>query len=122
MLQILRNFETETGLAVRPRRVRHHVSITVAKARHYQTHGRADLAARWLTGTLTIKPTRSLAAHIFNVYSPQIQAALDELEATTVAPAPIDSVWNGMAPADKAGFGRNHLPEIWTQVDLVTAA
>jgi ABC-type lipopolysaccharide export system ATPase subunit len=123
MLQISPNFQakTEAFRAVRPHTARGHVYITVAKARHLPTRARADLAARWLTETMSVKRTWSVAEHIFRVHAPTIKTALDRLEATTVAEPPINHVWAAAKPADKVAFVKTNLPEIWRLVDQVTA-
>jgi hypothetical protein len=71
--------------AVRPKRLRRHRTIsgqTLAKTRSLEPRERADQAARWVVGSLTIaKPTVALAALVFGVCEALVREEIRELEA-----------------------------------------
>ena len=81
------------------------------------------LAAQWLGGTLTVKPTWRLAEDIFQLHAPQIQRALTlaRFDSTTVEPA-IEQAWRDATSAERAEFVRNHFNELWRLADQLTAA
>jgi hypothetical protein len=130
MLKILHDPDLdEIGKPAVPPRGPYHVrrfgrpfNLTVAKARHHSMQCRAHFAAQYLTGTLTVRPTLDTAAYIFQVCSPQITAALAELEPLDPSWSAVSASWACATPAEKAALVQHNLSEIWDLVDEATTA
>jgi hypothetical protein len=102
---------------------RHHLTVTgwsIAKAERTPCE-RAELAARWLLGSLTIEPTVTLAAQVFGVSLPLVRHKVRFFKANTVAAAPIDHVYAVMTEAERDAFVGAHITDIWTRIDRLTA-
>jgi hypothetical protein len=102
---------------------RHHLTVTgwsIAKAERTPCE-RAELAARWVLGSLTVVPTVTLAARVFGVSPPLVHEEVRYLKATTVAAPPIDHVWAVMTEAERDEFVGAHITDIWTRIDRLTA-
>ena len=120
MLQILKS-NTTTDPALRPRRVRSHTCITVARARHLPEAERAVLAARWLLGEVTVKSTWEMARQIFRAHAQPIHDAYVELETTGTSEPVIERAWAVIPQEAREAFVQQHLTEIWRLVDRITA-
>lgn len=95
---------------------------SLAKGHNRSPRERAISAARWMAGSLTIrKPTASQASLLFGVCPALIRDELRRLPATTTSQSPIETTWAGMSAAERDGFVRSHLLEVWDVVDRVTA-
>lgn len=114
-----------TRPALGQRRPRRSVQIRgqyLAKARSHEPRERANLAAKWIAGSLTIvNPTARQAADLFGACEALIRAELKALEATTFAPTPIDSVWADLSDRERDGFVRDNLSDLWTRIDHLTS-
>jgi hypothetical protein len=121
MLQhVLLSTSNPTAHARRVRLTRVTTSQSLAKGNR-SPRELAFLAANWLAGSLTIRePTVSLASLMFSVCPALIRDELRKLEATTVAPSPIETIWAGMSAAERDHFVRDHLLEVWDVVDRIT--
>jgi hypothetical protein len=75
-----------------------------------------------MLGALTItRPTAKQAANLVGACEASIREARRKFEATTIPSSPIETLWAGMSAAERDGFVREHLPEMWTVFDRVTA-
>jgi hypothetical protein len=94
-------------------------AMSIAKA-HRDKAERADLAARWVTGNLTIrKPTPVLASKVFAVSPTMVREALRNASCPTV-PA-IETAWTDALYRDREDFVRAHADELLSLIDRVTA-
>lgn len=83
---------------------------------------RALLAALWIRGGLTIaEPTVMLAARVFDVGPSTLHDAIDNLADTAITSAQ-DASWAAMTPTERADFCLTHLTEVWTALEMATAA
>ena len=117
---------TPTTATARLKVPRPHMTIggqSLAKTPNRGPRARAYQAARWVVGSLTIaKPTVALAALVFGVCEALVREEIRELEATTYAPPPIDSVWANMSAAERDAFVDARLNDLWVRFDRITAA
>jgi hypothetical protein len=108
---------------VHPRKpVRPHITISGRSLAH-ATRGaseRARLAAAWVNGDLDIvRPTIRLAAAVFNVSVPTINAVLETIPKSS--PESVDIAWNGLYGLDRDQFVRAHADEILLILDRITS-
>jgi hypothetical protein len=94
---------------------------SVAK-RPRDPHSRAQLAAHWILGALTIqKPTARQAANLFGACEALIRRERRLLEATTSPPASrLEAAWASASPAERAAFARGNLTPLWDLIDAAT--
>jgi hypothetical protein len=94
---------------------------SIAKGLARNQHSRAHLAALWILGALTIqKPTARQASGLFGACEALIRKARQELETTTVAVSPLAAAWHAASPAEREGFARAHLADLWDLIDRLT--
>jgi hypothetical protein len=100
-----------------------HMTVTgrsIAKAGR-TPRDRAELAARWVLGSVTVGPTVTLAARVFGVSLPLVSQKVRFLKANTVAAPPIEHVWAAMTEAERDAFVGINITDIWTRMDRLTA-
>jgi hypothetical protein len=113
-----------TPAAAIKRRPRSHIAISgqrIAK-NHLDPRVRAELAASWVLGSLTVdRPTYRQASDAFGVCEALIREALRRLEATTTPPtSSIDAVWDTLSAYGRDEFIRARFDEIWATLERVT--
>jgi hypothetical protein len=114
MLQI-----TPTPSVRQPQRHTFITAQALAKGRFLKQE-RADLAARYTVGLLTIQdPTDTHAASIFDTSPTSIKKARARLD-VRAAPA-IDTEWHRSLYRDREQFVRDHADEILKLLDRITA-
>jgi hypothetical protein len=111
---------TQRGLQKWPRRHETVTGWSIARAER-KPYERAELAACWVLGSLTVVPTVTLAARVFGVSQPLVHEEVRYLKATTVAAPPLDHVWALMTEAERDAFVGAHITDIWTRIDRLTA-
>jgi hypothetical protein len=107
-----------------PRKRRPHIVLTGRNLAHADRGPweRAFLAAAWVRGGVTLTdPTLKMAAKVFDVSVATLGAALNQLAGTEHASAH-DAIWAAMTPTERADLFRDHLTEVWTALEMATAA
>jgi hypothetical protein len=109
---------------------------TISKTRKaWGARNRAQFAAEWLIGLIEVKPTLKMAAAVFSVSIPYVNAALEDLKAEAeyignghltngngfAAPvSDIDAAWLNMDENERKAFVLRHLGTVWDAVEAAT--
>lgn len=104
-----------------PRQHRTMTGQSLAKRHDLNPRKRAREAALWILGDLDLKPTLKAASLVFSVSIALIMEERDYLLATTEPEPRIDHIWAAMSVSEREAFVRNHLPDLWSHFDRVTA-
>jgi hypothetical protein len=111
---------TASDVPAHSRRARPRTDTSIATLRHLPLDARADLAARWVMGLTTIRPSTVLARHVFRVSIDKIKHAMRGLNAGSAESA-LEQAWGNATSDDRASFVRDHASSLFRLIDTITA-